>query len=158
MSRAEIARSNERAYEKYAWVIPFGLGLFQLVGTILFILDPRLLADAENAVMSLTGEPFSTLLVDSPGVASYIYYLIRLFAFFGAGFSGLLMFISATAYRKGERWAWYATWLLPMLFLLDFANDYVVLAYFDVNSILILAIGVVGLLLPIRKFFPKRQI
>ena len=48
-------------------------------------------------------------------------------------------------------------WVVPVLFLLDFANDYRVLKYVDVGSIIIGAILVAGLLLPYRKFFPIEQ-
>jgi hypothetical protein len=67
------------------------------------------------------------------------------------------MVVSATAYRKGEVWAWYLTWVVPVLFLLDAVNDYYAFRYVDVSSMVIAAILVVGLLLPYRKFFPTKE-
>jgi hypothetical protein len=148
---------KEKAYEKYAWVIPFVMGLFFLVSMAATIFSPGILTGAENAVETLTRAPFSQIAVSSPGVANYIYYLITILAIFSAGLGAFIMVVSATAYRKGAMWAWYLTWVAPMLFLLDFANDYRVLRYVDVGSIVIIAIFVAGLLLPYRKFFPIKQ-
>jgi hypothetical protein len=145
---------KEKALEKYAWIIPFVMGLFFLVSMAAAIFSPGILTGAENAVETLTGTSFSQIAVSSPGVANYIYYLITIFAIFSAGLGAFIMVVSATAYRKGEVWAWYLTWVVPVLFLLDFSNDYRVLGYVDFGSIVIIAILVAGLLLPYRKFFP----
>ena len=149
---------KEKAYEKYAWLIPFVMGLFFLVSMAATIFSPGILTGAENAVMTLTGTTFSQIAASSPGVANYIYYLITILAIFSAGLGAFIAIVSATAYKKGEVWAWYLTWVVPVLFLLDFANDYRVLGYVDVGSIVIIAILVVGLLLPYRKFFPAKTI
>ncbi len=102
---------REKAYEKYAWIIPFVMGLFFLLSMSATILSPGILTGAENAVETLTGAPFSQLAVSSPGVANYIYYLITILAIFSAGLGAFIMIVSATAYRNGEVWAWYLTWV-----------------------------------------------
>jgi hypothetical protein len=148
---------KEKAYEKYAWVIPFVMGLFFLVSMSVTILFPVILTGAEGAVQSLTGSTFSQLAASSPGLGNYIDYLIRVLAIFSAGLGAFFMVVSATAYRKGEVWAWYLTWVVPVLFLLDAVNDYYAFRYVDVSSMVIAAILVVGLLLPYRKFFPTKE-
>jgi len=148
---------KEKAYEKYAWVIPFVMGLFFLLSMVATLFDPRILTEAEHAVESLTGSTFSQLAASSPGVANYVYYLIRILAIFSAGLGAFLAVVSATAYRNGEAWAWYLTWVVPVLFLLDLSNDYLAFGYVDVSSVVIVAILVAGLLLPYRKFFPIKQ-
>jgi hypothetical protein len=148
---------KEKTHEKYAWLIPFIMGLFFLVSMAATILSPGILTGAENAVETLTGTTFSQIAVSSPGVANYIYYLITILAIFSAGLGAFIMVVSATAYRKGSAWAWYLMWVVPVLFLLDFSNDYRVLGYVDTGSIVIIAIMVAGLLLPYRKFFPIKQ-
>jgi|SRR5271170_1908627 hypothetical protein len=147
---------KEKAYEKYAWVIPFVMGLFFLVSMAATFLFPVILTGAEGAVQSLTGSTFSQLAASSPGVANYVYYLIRILAIFSAGLGAFFAVVSATAYRKGEAWAWYLTWVVPVLFVLDAVDDYYAFRYVDVSSMIIAAILVAGLLLPYRKFFPKR--
>ena len=148
---------KEKAYEKYAWVIPFVMGLFFLVSMSVTILFPVILTGAEGAVQSLTGSTFSQLAASSPWLGNYIYYLIRVLAIFSAGLGAFFMVVSATAYRKGEVWAWYLTWVVPVLFLLDAVNDYYAFRYVDVSSMVIAAILGVGLLLPYRKFFPTKE-
>jgi len=148
---------KEKRYEKYAWIIPFAMGLFFLVSMSVTLLFPVILTGAEGAVQSLTGSTFSQLAASSPGIANYIYYLIRIFAIFSAGLGAFFMVVSATAYRKGEAWAWYLTWVVPVLFVLDAVNDYYAFRYVDVSSVVIAAILVAGLLLPYRKFFPSKQ-
>ena len=151
---------KEKAYEKYAWLIPFAMGIALLIGVIVVFIAPRIIIDAPgSAFESLTGSTFGQMLALSPGVASYIYYLIRTFAFFEAGLLAFLAVVSATAYRRGERWAWYLTWLVPALFALDLPYEYFVrgVPFIDVSSIIFVAILLVGLLLPYRKFFPKKQ-
>jgi hypothetical protein len=125
-----------------------------MVATLFY---PRVLTEAEHSVESLTGSTFSQLAASSPGVANYIYYLIRILAIFSAGLGAFFMVVSATAYRKGEAWAWYLTWVVPVLFVLDLSNDYLAFGYVDVGSVLIAAILVAGLLLPYRKFFPAKR-
>jgi hypothetical protein len=51
-------------------------------------------------------------------------------------------------YRRGERWAWFALWMLPLLWLSQFVLSP------DLSYYLVLAIiSTVGLILPYRRFF-----
>ncbi len=144
---------KERLFEKYAWVVPSAMGLFFFFSSVAVLISPGIFTGAEGMIQSLTGGPFSQL---SPGLQNYIYWLIRVFGFTGLGLGGFLTVVSATAYKKGERWAWYVMWIMPVTFLIDMLNDFSATAYVDDMSIIILAIFVVGLLLPYRKFFgPK---
>src|ERR1700722_16963794 len=93
---------KEKAYEKYAWVIPFVMGLFFLVSMAATIFFPGILTGAENAVETLTGTTFFQIAASSPGVANYVYYLITILAIFSAGLGAFVMIVSATAYRRGE--------------------------------------------------------
>jgi hypothetical protein len=149
---------KDKAYERYAWVIPFVMGLFFLLSMAVTFLFPVILTGAEGAVESLTGSTFSQLAASSPGLGNYIYYLIRILAIFSAGLGAFLAVVSATAYRKREVWAWYLIWVVPVLFLLDAVNDYYAFRYVDVSSVVIALILVAGLLLPYRKFFPSKYI
>lgn len=153
-----VAPRVEKAYEKYAWIIPFGTGIVFLLVAIVIFLEPRILEDNPmSAVYSLTGRTFAQIATSDPGVANYTYYLIRTFDFFEAGLLAYLVVVSFTAYRRGERWAWYLTWLVPGLFVLDLPYEFLVRGFIDVSSIIIITILVAGLLLPYRKFFPKKE-
>jgi hypothetical protein len=70
----------------------------------------------------------------------------------GAGFGLLAAAVSAISYRRGERWAWYSLWLLPITtgavagrMLID---QYSAGFYYAGLA----AVAVVGLLLPMRNF------
>jgi hypothetical protein len=64
--------------------------------------------------------------------------------------------ITLTSYRRKQKWAWFALWYYPIfwtLHLLDGlppGNDHIHQVVFSVVSVL-------GLMLPARHFFPRRQ-
>jgi hypothetical protein len=58
-------------------------------------------------------------------------------------------------YHQGHRWAWFAMWLLPIMLtlatlVLSQSRRPEISVFYGVIAIL----DVIGLLLPIRKFFP----
>jgi hypothetical protein len=71
--------------------------------------------------------------------------------------SFLVLAITLTGYRRGEKWAWYTLWLVPALLVWNAIYN----VYFtgDVNEMLqwipITTVSLLGLLLPYRKFFPR---
>ncbi len=122
---------SERAYEKYSWVA-FSPG-------ILFFLAIGL---------GLTISP-GTVEPTAPATD------VRLS---GLALIGLTVFSSAiitTSFRRGEKWAWFSLWYYPVFLAAIFAinnND----PYWTTNSSLFLALSLVALLLPYRKFFPRK--
>jgi hypothetical protein len=76
------------------------------------------------------------------------------------GFAFLLIVTSMTAFRRGDKWAWYAFWFVPVYFLgfaalslnLEASSSLLMLPPLMVFIIL----SLVGLLLPFRKFFPNK--
>jgi hypothetical protein len=119
--------TNEKVYEKYAWIIPFAIGLIFLPAAVPHMLgvntDPSLVED----------------IIDL-GVAFFI------------------ITISLTAYRRGEKWAWYAFWFIPAFFLgfvaINFSIDAGPSLLLPLTLFVILSL--LGLLLPYRKFFPSK--
>jgi hypothetical protein len=68
------------------------------------------------------------------------------------GFMIFPIIISVTAYRELKRWAWYALWLVPLITVLE-----MIMNYGNLSLILVLILSLLGLLLPVRKFFPAKQ-
>ena len=64
----------------------------------------------------------------------------------------LMIAISVTAYRQGKRWAWYALWLVPLS-----AVSVMVPSNVSATAVLVFITSTLGLLLPVRKFFPSKQ-
>ncbi len=126
---------EERAYERYAWMLLFVLGAV----SIFF------------ASTSLVGGTSST----SNAFPDAVEFAVPII-----GWGVLIMAISAVSYRRGDRWAWYASWSLPLAWAALAAHDLLVggnRASFAFFPIILLVIALLGLLLPYKKFFPIRQ-
>ena len=71
--------------------------------------------------------------------------LLQAFGIVWAAFAVLALAVTVTSYRKGERWAWWALWLVPIA-LVAINPD-------SPRNLVVAAVAVLGLLLPSRKFF-----
>lgn len=58
--------------------------------------------------------------------------------------------IAATAFRRGEKWAWFAFWYYPVFFLLYALDSWSGMVFLP-----LLALALIGLIIPFRRFFPK---
>ena len=55
-----------------------------------------------------TGASWQALSASMPRATEYLTLLFRMFGLYGVAFSLLAIAIAATAFRRGERWAWWA--------------------------------------------------
>ena len=55
-----------------------------------------------------TGDSWSELIQSSPNIASFMTVLFRVYGAYCVAFGVLTLFITLTAFRHGERWAWWA--------------------------------------------------
>jgi hypothetical protein len=55
-----------------------------------------------------TGYSWQELLATAPNAADYTTLLFRMYGFYGVAFSLMAIAIAANAFRRGERWAWWA--------------------------------------------------
>jgi hypothetical protein len=88
------------------------------------------------------------------GHFSMIFFLLdELVLFAGlAAFNLYAFLVIYIPFRRGEKWAWVATWILPGLALLIAATDPgIAIYYYAVAGVCLL-----GLLLTMRDFFSKR--
>jgi hypothetical protein len=69
----------------------------------------------------------------------------------------LVLAITLTGYRRGEKWAWYTMWLVPALLVGQGIFNSVFLGDFNemLSWIPITSLSLLGLFLPYRKFFPR---
>ncbi len=146
----------EKAYEKHAWIIFFALGIAGLgqVFSLVFTGEPP----APEVLKGMTGMTWSELVSSNPGFANYVSFILREWGYSFFFFDVLFMAVSLKSYRRGEKWAWYAFWILPIYSGLAVAEILRVGAgVFDLA--LNVAFGIaslLGLLLPYRKFFPGK--
>lgn len=74
-------------------------------------------------------------------------------ALIGMGIFGLL--ITATAFRRRERWAWFALWYYPVFWTAHLVGT-LPPGKDHIHQIVFIVLSLVGLLLPVREFFPGR--
>ena len=149
--------SDEKFYEKWAWIIFFVIGIFVLIGaiphTLGFNTDPKL-------VQTISGKTIDELKTISPTFFNLYNFYFRSGGLSDLGFAFFLIVISMTAYRRGQKWAWYAFWFIPAYFLgfillsstLPPESKFSLIPPLTVFIIL----SLLGLLLPFRKFLPKK--
>src|SRR5574341_841282 len=150
--------SPEKWYEKYAWLLLCLLGIacaLFAVNALLFGLGwsdvPVGIPGGPEATQSIAGATWDALLASSPGSVNVMRGISRVLGSGFLGFSLLVIMISGTSYRQGQRWAWWALWSMP-LFLVGLTLHELGGAYVSM-PIIFLTIALLGLLLPFRKFF-----
>jgi hypothetical protein len=67
------------------------------------------------------------------------------------GFNVLALVVILVPFKRHERWAWYALWMLPLQWL----SQFVFLP--DLAYLTLALLTTVGLVLPYRRFFPARE-
>ncbi len=151
--------SPTRAYQRYAWVLVF------IPAFILFVLPIPMgflsSSPAPNDITSTTGMTLIQIGAQNQGTAWLIieaYHELGLTVF---AFGAIAMAIAAFPFRKGQRFAWYVSWLVPALwlgYLVSLSYQFSQLGQGPPYVFLIFPlVGVLGQLLPFRKFFPKTQ-
>ncbi len=145
----------ERVYEKYGWLIFLALSvLWVVVGLTQVFLPDSLI---ENDAQLVTDMSWNELKASSPVATDLVRWLYGSLGLLKTSWSLLVLAITLTGYRRGEKWAWYALCLVPILLVSNALFN----AWFfgDVSEMLqwipITTISLLGLLLPYRKFFPK---
>jgi hypothetical protein len=96
-----------------------------------------------------TWQEFATM---DPEVASIVARLLVVLGLLGVGFAVVAALVSLFAYRRGARWAWYALWLVPLVYgaiaARQLADAYAVGYFYAVMA----AVAALALVIPIRHF------
>jgi hypothetical protein len=147
---------KERAYEKHAWIIFLVIGIFQLITALGSILSAGEVEWASR-LESVTGTRWSELAVSNPSFFKFIGLVNTEGGVLRLALAILITAISLKSYRRGERWAWYLFWLLLVTLVANLAVNELYGTSIVGFSIPFLVLYLLGLLLPYRKFFPKKQ-
>ena len=143
-----------RVYEKYGWLIFLALGLLWVVYGLSELFNPDALPDAQH----VTGMSLSELEASSPAAIELVRFLYGVIGNLKTSWSFLVLAITLTGYRKGERWAWFTLWLVPAILVCQGIINSILLG--DINEMLqwipTTTLSLLGHLLPIRKFFPRK--
>lgn len=121
-----------------AWAFFFTLGvLFVIFGVYLVALPS---ADPDHW-KSYTSDP---------DVVAYLADDFRSTGGFTVAFGMLTALVAARWFRSGERWAWYAFWIFPLLFVWEMATTWAAILWF-----LLLVATLAALIASYRRFFPR---
>jgi hypothetical protein len=128
MVQAEMAVDRgRRTYERYGWMILSASAVLGIFAAVLTTVPP--------------------LYVFSSPLFQNTYPIMGALGTALVGFNIFALVMTLIPYRRGERWAWYTLWMLPLLWLSQF-----VLAS-DLTYLMLATMTTVGLILPYRKFF-----
>ncbi|MGT2461413.1 hypothetical protein [Sinomonas atrocyanea] len=103
-------------------------------------------------VVSLGVMGFGVVIAIAPMGADELLYRADGLASIGLGLLGGLL--AVIPYRRRERWAWIALWFYPvfwtihLVFELPPGKDHI-------HQVVFIALSLLGLLLPVRAFFPR---
>ena len=156
-------RKTETRLHGYAWKIFLGVSVliaFFGVGDVLG--GGATFVDGESVLFQrLTGTTWADLQATDPGAANLIDWQVRASGTNLLIMGILMVAVSFTGFRKGDRWAWYAMWVWPL---------WTILAILLLSSAatqpgpgtpipilsgsVLLVISLVALAMSYRKFFP----
>ena len=151
---------NENVYEKYAWIILFAIGVLVLVGGVPHAFGINTDPETVERIIGMTLSEFQD---SNPGFFDLYTFYFRFGGWSDLGVAFFIMAISLTAYRKGEKFAWYILWFVPAFFI-GCAAITMSTTTMNVESGLSLLLPIsmfvilslLGLLLPYRKFFSSK--
>ena len=119
---------GERAHERYGWMILSASALLGILAALVTTLPP----------ISWFWDPLYTSAYSIMGALGAAL----------VGFNVFALVLTAIPFRREERWAWFALWMLPLMW----ASQFVLSA--DVAYLVLAMLTTAGLLLPFRRFFP----
>ena len=103
-----------------AWMLFFVLGVGSVLAAPIGLVgrppDPP---SAEG----MTGLTLAEIGARMPGISSYIESLARQLGNFMLAFGVLLAAVAAGPFRRGERWAWSALWIVPVILAIQFGTS-----------------------------------
>jgi len=102
-----------------------------------------------------TGKDWVVFTPANPAAAGYLEKILALVGVGYASFGLLAGVIAAIPYRSGERWSWYAMWIFPIGLALTTAIFLITASELVYFYGVVTLVAIIGMLLPLRKFFPK---
>lgn len=146
-----MGTASEKWNEKYAWLIIFIFGLLCAVAAPINLLGTPPNPPSPEATTGLTlGEMDDRI----PGMRNYIAGISTQMGNFLLAMGVLLMGIGVVPFRKGEKWAWFVSWTIPLTLVIQLANSRGGLGWqADLGALVVI---LAGLFMPFRKFFPWR--
>ncbi len=138
------ARPSPRFYEKYAWVILAVLSVLLIVIGAVSYLPSVLAPDPVMGSACCAGKS----LKEVSWFSEYATERQRISAAVVVSYSILALLVVVNSYRRGEKWAWFAMWTMPLISVVQSF-------YIGFIDIPLIVLSLLGLFLPIRRFFSR---
>ncbi|HEV2227228.1 MAG TPA: hypothetical protein VGR56_10550 [Nitrososphaerales archaeon] len=112
---------TEKAYVKYAWAIFFVFGLLTTISSTIGLLGNPPNPPSPESTTGLTSNQIAARI---PGISDYIGSIARQLGNFMLAMGVLIMGVAAVPFRRGEKWARYIFWILPVLLVIQLTNSF----------------------------------
>lgn len=152
--------SSRRRFERLGWVLIALTGLPFLIFGISAMLFGVSLSDfpvglpgGPEAVSSTTGVTWDEVVSEQPTTMTLLRGVSRVAGLAFLGFGLLVVAVASVPFRRGERWAWFVLWIVPVFMVALLIHE--LNGGFVEMPVLMLGMSLAGLLLPYRVFFPN---
>jgi hypothetical protein len=133
-----------------AWLLFFSLGVVAVIAAPYLLLGN---APDPPSPERFTGLSSGEIAARIPGMAGYVSSISTQLGNFMLASGVLMAAIAIGPFRRGEKWAWYAFWVVPLMLLIQFLNSRGGLGWqFDLGLFFVM---IAALLWSVRLFFPK---
>src|SRR2546430_13180811 len=147
-----------KAYEKYAWTLLFAFWAFHFVPSVrdffpsLQDFGTACLPGAQTGIQTSTGMSWSQVASTNPRIASFLGSTLIDDGISGVGLAITGMVVSLTSFRRGEKWAWYVSWSMPIGILAAQLNVYLL-----TGSVMVIVLAAVFVLVSLFGSLPALQ-
>ena len=118
-----------------------------------YLLGPDSVPIVHAEYEGFTGLSWSALTATTPAVANFMTTLFRVYGAYNVGFGIMAVFIAVTAFRRGERWAWWALLVgntVTLVSAIIFDRVVKAIGIFEMSEYLGLLIVYIGLAITFR--------
>ena len=144
---AETLKKAKTGVQRSSWIILLTVGILATLSALYVALTPA------GSQTELTDRTWESFMAADPEVATIFERLLSLAGLSGVGFGLFGILTTWFAFRLGQRWAWFAMWLFPIMYgvvaVRMLADAYEVGYWYTAMTLLSLP----ALLIPIRRFF-----
>lgn len=152
MSTSIQGTSGTATRGRYAWLLFFILGVVAAIAAPILLLGNPPDPPSPEGFTGLSSDEINARI---PGMSGYISSVSTQLGNFILTSGVLMAAMAAGPFRRGEKWAWYAFWVIPLMLLIQFLNSRGGLGWqFDLG---LFFATIAGLLWPFRLFFPRHS-
>jgi hypothetical protein len=107
-------KTTTRSWRRFAWILILIADVGLLAWAAMAAIAPEHLLGPSSAPIlhaeyeGFTGNSWSQLAGTSPMTTAFMTLVFRMYGFYGIAFSLMAIAIAVTAFRRGDRWAWWA--------------------------------------------------